>query len=317
MRFKSPLRYPGGKAKLADYVKSIFRANDLLDGTYAEPYAGGASVALTLLFEEYADRIYINDIDKAIYAFWHSVLYETEDMCRLVENTPLNSDEWRRQRRIYTTDGEQSLLKLGFATFYLNRTNRSGIIASGGMIGGLKQDGRWKLDARYNAQELVERIERIARYRDRISLSNLDAIDFMARAATQLPAKSLVYMDPPYFVKGRHRLYSNFYEEMDHADIAALLPIMPFRWLVSYDDAPAIRRLYKDHRRITYKLHYTAGPRQTGSEVMFFSDELVLPDEGPPNMKRKHVRPEFLVPSVVCRKRRRKLRLRHIRLGTR
>lgn len=69
MDYCSPLRYPGGKGKVADYFKQIFRDNSLYDGVYVEPYAGGASVALSLLFNEYVSKIIINDIDRSIFAF--------------------------------------------------------------------------------------------------------------------------------------------------------------------------------------------------------------------------------------------------------
>lgn len=279
MRYNSPLRYPGGKAKLASLVEAIFRANNLLDGVYAEPYAGGAGIALALLFEEYAARIYLNDIDPAVYAFWHAVLHDTDALCRLVRDTPATPREWERQKRIYTRAATEPRLALGFAAFFLNRTNRSGIIDSARMIGGRDQNGRWKLDARYNQPGLADRIARIARYRDRIHLSNLDASEFLIQTATRLPAKSLVYLDPPYYVKGQRRLYASYYQEEDHIKIAELLPALPFHWLVSYDNAPAIRRLYRDYRRVTYRLRYTAAERHQGTEVMFFSPNLVVPRE--------------------------------------
>jgi DNA adenine methylase len=277
MRYNSPLRYPGGKAKLADFVKGLFRANRLLDGAYAEPYAGGVAVGLALLFEEYASRIYINDIDPAVHAFWYAVLHQTEELCRLVRNTRPTPSEWARQRRIYVGGTSQSPLSLGFAAFFLNRTNRSGIIGSAGMIGGKRQRGRWKLDARYNGQELAERIARIARYENRIRLSNLDAVDFLKSLGAALPERTLVYLDPPYYVKGQQRLYANYYTPNDHAAIARLLPAMRFPWLVSYDDTPEIRRLYRGYRKSTYTLPYTAATRKHGAEIMFFSDDLVVP----------------------------------------
>jgi DNA adenine methylase len=282
LRHYSPLRYPGGKAKLSGFVKAIFRANNLLDGSYAEPYAGGAGVALTLLFEEYASRISINDLDPGVFAFWHSVLHDTENICRLVRNTRLTPAAWERQRRIYHDRPNQSRLALGFATFFLNRTNRSGIIASAGMIGGKSQQGIWKLDARYNHLELMSRIVKIAKYADRIALFNLDAMEFIARCATALPGRSLVYLDPPYYVKGQQRLYANYYGPEEHAAIPTYLSALPLPWIVSYDNAPEIRRLYREHRSLKYSLQYTAAARQEGAEVMFFSDDLHIPaDERP------------------------------------
>jgi DNA adenine methylase len=275
MRYKSPFRYPGGKAAVADFVKAVFRQNRLLDGVYAEPYAGGASVALALLFEEHASSVYINDVDPAIYAFWHSAINDTDELCRRIRDTRVSVAEWHRQRNILQTESECSV-DLGFAAFFLNRTNRSGIIASAGMIGGVNQAGNWKLDARYNAPELSERVARIGRYADRIHVSNLDAFVFLRDVASTFPRATLVYLDPPYYVKGRRRLYANYYQPGDHKAIADSLPKTRFHWLVSYDNVQDIRELYSRYRRVTYELRYTAAERQSGAEVMFFSPHLVV-----------------------------------------
>jgi DNA adenine methylase len=280
VRYKSPLRYPGGKAKLAPFIQLLFEQNKLSDGHYAEPYAGGASVALSLLYDEYARHIHINDFDRSIYAFWFAVLNQTEDISRLVRDARLSPREWRRQRAIQERKATADLLELGFSTFYLNRTNRSGIIASGGMIGGNGQVGPWKMDARFNRRELVDRIQRVATYRSRISLTSMDAIDFLAHSSTALPERSLTYLDPPYFVKGQQRLYANYYGSADHVELANLLEVYPHCWVVSYDYAPEILTLYQRYRCLVYDLRYTAAVRQHGSEVMFLSDQLQLPRRG-------------------------------------
>lgn len=277
MRYNSPLRYPGGKGKLAPAIQRLFEANALCDGHYAEPYAGGSSIALALLYEEYASHVHINDLDRSIYAFWKASLEETEQFCKLVRDTPLSVEEWKRQRGVQKAKSSASLLELGFSTFYLNRTSRSGIISSGGIIGGYSQSGKWGIAARYNGPELVSRIERLAQFRDRISVYNMDADDFLGEAAVRLPARSLVYLDPPYFVKGQQRLYASYYKADDHARIAAILVSCPFRWVVSYDAAPEIVRLYRGYRGLTYDLRYTAAGSYSGREAMFFSEDLTIP----------------------------------------
>jgi len=280
-RHHSPLRYPGGKGKLARFIQRLFEVNGLSDGHYAEPYAGGASVALSLLFAEYASHVHINDLDRSVYAFWHSVLNSTERLCRLIRDTPLTITEWRRQRAIQQSKTTRGLLSLGFSTFYLNRTNRSGIIAGAGVIGGNAQQGAWGMDARYNSADLIRRIEKVASYRDRVSLTNLDAEEFLALAAGTLPTRSLVYLDPPYFVKGQQRLYASYYREDDHARIAELLEACPWPWVVSYDSAPEILRLYRPYGRLQYSLRYTAAGSYSGREAMFFSPGLIVPHGNP------------------------------------
>ena len=274
-KFVSPLRYPGGKLKVVDYVKRLFEDNDLMDGTYIEPYAGGASVALTLLFSEYASNIKINDIDRSIYAFWHSVLNETEAFCRLVADTPVNMDEWHAQREVQQHKQEAELLELGFSTFFLNRTNRSGIL-SGGVIGGKEQTGNFKIDARYNKEDLIERIESIAEYADRIELTSMDAVELI-KSIKKPTDKTFCYLDPPYYVKGRD-LYLNYYNDDDHKAIAKAIKKYKGKWIISYDAVDFIRELYKQYRQKEYYLSYSAGNPAKGREIVVYSDGLVIPD---------------------------------------
>ena len=274
-KFVSPLRYPGGKLKVVDYVKRLFEVNDLMDGTYIEPYAGGASVALTLLFSEYASNIKINDIDRSIYAFWYSVLNETEAMCRLVADTPVNMEVWHAQREVQLHKQEAELLELGFSTFFLNRTNRSGIL-SGGVIGGKEQTGNFKIDARYNKEDLIERIESIAEYADRIELTSMDAVELI-KSIKKPTEKTFCYLDPPYYVKGRD-LYLNYYNDDDHKAIAKAIKKYKGKWIISYDAVDFIRELYKDYRQKEYYLSYSAGNPAKGREIVVYSDGLVIPD---------------------------------------
>lgn len=274
--FVSPLRYPGGKLKVVDYIKRLYEANNLYDGTYIEPYAGGASVALSLLFSEYAHTININDIDRSIFAFWHSVLNETEALCRLIRDTNVNMDVWQIQHEIQDRKNDVDLLELGFSTFFLNRTNRSGIL-SAGVIGGKNQTGNFKIDARYNKQNLIERIENIADYSDRIVLTNQDAVELLK--SIKRPSKNMLcYLDPPYYIKGRD-LYLNYYNDDNHRQIANVIKSYKGKWIISYDSVPFIKDLYNDYRQKEYYLNYSAGNPAKGLEVMIYSGNIIIPDE--------------------------------------
>jgi DNA adenine methylase len=272
-RHYSPLRYPGGKARLSQTLKDLIRGNRLLDGQYVEPFAGGAGAALSLLFGEFVSHIHINDVDASVHAFWSAVLTDTDSLCRLILDTRPSLAEWRRQRSIQTRRAEVDSLTLAFSTFFLNRTNRSGIIATGGVIGGLAQNGNYKLDARLNRSDLVRRIEQIASYRNRISLYRLDAIEMLDKVVKPLPMNTLVYLDPPYYVKGS-RLYANYYNDADHERLSLEVKGLEQHWLVSYDNVPAIRKLYTGYKRAVYGLRYSACSREMGAEIMFFSKSL-------------------------------------------
>lgn len=274
----TPLRYPGGKGKLAAYVKEIIRANKLFDGEYVEPYAGGAAIGLELLFQEYVSKIHINDLSQPVYSFWKSVLHDTEELCRLVKNTRLSVASWDRQKRIFANPRDHDYVQLGFATFFLNRTNRSGIL-NGGVIGGRDQTGPWKIDARYNADELIFRIESIAKMRRRIKLTRSDALALLRYGLPKWPKKTLIYLDPPYFDRGRE-LYYDYYKPDDHADLAEFIGAnMESRfWIVSYDSVAPIKKLYSGFRSVVYNVGYTARENRIGREVMFFSPKLLIPD---------------------------------------
>lgn len=284
--YVSPLRYPGGKMKVVDYIKRLFEVNDLMGGTYIEPYAGGASVALSLLFDKYAGKIKINDKDRSIYAFWYSVLNYTEELCRLISDTPVTMDVWQAQHELQKRKEDADLLELGFSTFFLNRTNRSGIL-NGGVIGGKEQVGNYKMDARYNKKDLIERIERIARYSDLIVLTSMDAVALLKRYKRTPATKTFCYMDPPYHVKGR-ALYLNYYNDDDHRTIAETIKKYKGKWIISYDAVDFIKDLYGDYRQKEYYLSYSAGNRSKGKEIMVYSEGLTLPDVEIVKLKKRN-----------------------------
>lgn len=275
-KFVSPLRYPGGKLKVVNYIKRLMEENDLCGGTYIEPYAGGANVALSLLLSKYAKRIKINDIDRSIYAFWHSALMETENLCRMIQDTDVTLETWERQHELQKNKMEVDLLELGFSTFFLNRTNRSGIL-NGGVIGGKAQTGKYKIDARYNKKDLIERIEVIAAQRNKIELTSMDAVAFLKRYKRSPAEKTLCYLDPPYYVKGKD-LYLNYYNDSDHQTIAETIMKYKGKWIISYDAVDFIKKLYKDYKQTEYYLSYSAGNPSKGRELMIYSDGLILPE---------------------------------------
>lgn len=270
----TPLRYPGGKARFAPLIAKLMHANGLAGGHYLEPYAGGAGVALELLFHGNASHIHINDFDPALYDFWVSVTRQPEAMLKLLHDTPVDMNQWYHWRSVLRGEIDVCQVERGFATLFMNRTNRSGVL-KGGVIGGLGQAGDYKLDARFKKDVLATRIEKIAKYAASISVYNEDAWALLKRCRDFLPCKSLIYLDPPYYVKGQG-LYRNFYEHEDHAVIAKLLNSSRFsrHWVVSYDNVTEIQQMYRMSHAYTYGLNYTAQRRYVGSEVMFFSKRL-------------------------------------------
>ena len=271
--YHTPLRYPGGKAKFAPKIKSIIENNDL-HGHYVEPYAGGAGVALDLLFNGVCTDIHINDLDLAIYHFWKSITEETEDFIRLVSKTDVTIEEWHKQKEILKQD-DISPIERGFAAFFLNRTNRSGIL-KGGVIGGLQQLGNYKLDCRFNKEALIKRIQKIGSLNNKIHVYNQDTEKWLLEIDNLIPSNSLIYLDPPYYEKGQG-LYRNFYNHQDHKSIKEKLIKVKTPWVVSYDNNQNIRDIYQQYRQEEYILNYSASKKMKATEVIIYSDSIKLP----------------------------------------
>ena len=266
----SPLRYPGGKAALYAMTEQLLRENRLRKRTYAEPFAGGAGLALRLLYEGVVRRIVLNDLDPGIFSFWNCVLKDHERFLDAMRSTPVTVDEWLFQRDLHRAAVEPSF-ELGFATFFLNRTNRSGVV-KGGVIGGLNQEGAYKIGCRYNVNDLTEKILRIARYRDDIELTRLDGEVFLKEMDKR--DKVLFFVDPPYYLKGSG-LYTNFYVAADHQRLARTIHDLDNPWILTYDNTPEITGLYTHHRQHTFDLNYSAGIKRVGTELMVTSPDFV------------------------------------------
>ncbi len=271
----SPLRYPGGKAKLAPLMEILIKRTNRVGGTYIEPFAGGAAIALELLEKGIVNEIVINDYDKRIYSFWKAIFKETDRFLERIYDVPLTISEWKRQREIINSKCNRYSFELGFATFYMNRTNVSGII-KGGVIGGYAQDSKWNMDARFNRVSLIKRIYNISSKKDSIHVYNKDVSSFI-KNYLKYYSDSFIYFDPPYYSKGR-QLYLNFFSLEDHIRIAELVRnIKSCDWVITYDDTPEIMKIYRDYICKKIDLKYSAGRKRKASEIIIFKNETMIP----------------------------------------
>lgn len=272
----SPLRYPGGKYKLYDYIAETVKANGCT--TYIEPFCGGAALAIELLLKKVVKRIIINDYDYTIYCFWNSILNNTDAFIHKIETTNVTIDEWNYQKEIRENAEYYGELELGFSTFFLNRTNRSGIIDKAGPIGGKNQDGNYLIDCRFNKTTLIKQIKRIAAHKSDIKLYNMEALDFIDEVILKTK-KSFIFFDPPYYGKGPG-LYTNFYSHGDHVNLSnhIINKLKNRKWIVTYDNVNAIKSMYGRVDDIEFELQYTLQSKKAGSEVMFFAKSVQRPE---------------------------------------
>jgi DNA adenine methylase len=267
------MRYPGGKACLFRLTARLLQANQMERSSYIEPYAGGAGLALALLMNAHVHELHLNDVDPLIAAFWRAVLNQPAEFAELIRSEPVDVEAWRRHRAVCLDPIGRDDLELGFAAFFLNRTNRSGVIKGGGVIGGLNQSGAYKIDCRFNREDLAARVLRIAKYRSRIHLYQMDALPFLKMIDANTVPNALFCIDPPYFHKGSS-LYTSFYRPDDHAAVANVVRKLNHAWMLTYDMAPEIRALYQGLPHYGFSVSYSVQQKRVATELLVLSPGL-------------------------------------------
>lgn len=274
----SPLRYPGGKSTLSKFIQDLVEKSSLRGAVYYELYAGGAGAGLKLLYNSTFDRIVLNDADLHIYAFWKSILERNSEFIKKINNTDVNIDNWHKQKEIYINPESYNYLDIGFSTFFLNRCNRSGILHKAGPIGGIQQQGKYLIDARFNKPNLIQRIEKIGKWKEKISIYQREAVNFLIDIFEQNHNENkFIFLDPPYYDQGEN-LYLNYYDHEDHERLASLLKLNRNQdWFLSYDNKNEIIELYSELRKSTYSTRYSLQDKKKASEILIFSDSLDIP----------------------------------------
>lgn len=264
----SPLRYPGGKSKIYEKVKNLIIANGFENRVYVEPFAGGFGIGIGLLCENIVPSVVLNDFDAHIYNFWYSVLNDTDSLLRLITDTPITIAEREKQKQNYK-DSDVDTLTDGFATLFLNRVNFSGVL-KGGPIGGLDQSGIYKVDCRFNKEEICHRIEAIAQLKSKIKLYNKDASYLIRMNLMKMKAPMFLNIDPPYVIKGS-QLYTNFFTEGDHLNLQRVIVKHLdnyYPWIITYDDCSLVRDLYGRFHMQEYGISHNAGGTVQGKEIV-------------------------------------------------
>ena len=274
----TPLRYPGGKTQLSKFVQHTIEINHMVSPIYCEPFCGGAGVAVDLLLGRKVDSIILNDFDICIYSVWNAILNDTDHLLQRIHDTPINMDVWHAQRRIYEElkVADEYSIELAFATFFLNRTNMSGII-TGGPIGGLMQKGTYKLDCRYNKESLKKKILDIAAAHEHIQLYHMDAADLIRTILVhQDPERLFVFFDPPYYQQGKN-LYKNAFNHDGHVALSdAIREMNAFKWILTYDNHQRIQEIYQDMFPMWYSLRYAANKKRHEQELFLHGPEITV-----------------------------------------
>jgi DNA adenine methylase len=242
----SPLRYPGSKRRLASYIAETLRLNGLKPKLFVEPFAGGASVGLVLLNNGFVERLALGERDPLVASFWKVVFNDSEWLINEINNARITVRNWRRFREgRFHSDRERAL-----ACLFLNRTSFSGILAhSAGPIGGYEQRSEYKIDCRFAPDTIARRIRQAAALTDKVEFVRQADWKQTLKFVNSLDYKSnevFIYLDPPFFQRA-DRLYRFYFSPEDHRDLREVTRRLRQKWLLSYDPADTILKLYADH----------------------------------------------------------------------
>lgn len=231
---RSPFRYPGGKTWLVPYVRAWLASLKRRPVELVEPFAGGGIVGLSALFDDAVDRTTLVELDPDVGAVW-SVIAEGEgpQLAERIEafDVTLENVQAILNRR------PKSTLDRAFACIVRNRMQRGGIMAPGASLMKAGENGRG-LASRWYPATLKRRLLDLHERRSRLTFVPGDGLAFLQQIADREDVAC--FIDPPYTVAGR-RLYSH--SELDHEALFAAAAKLRGPFLMTYDDAPAVRDL--------------------------------------------------------------------------
>ncbi|NYF40932.1 DNA adenine methylase [Streptosporangium sandarakinum] len=275
----SPLRYPGAKRQLVPVIEELIAANIPPPRLLVEPFCGGATATLRLLGSGAVEHGVLADVDPLVASFWKTAAFDARWLIDAMRELSITVEEWDRWRAAAPRTRRDRALKC----LFLNRTTFSGILhGRAGPIGGRTQASAYKIDCRFGIEGLTRRINGVADLAATGRLLDVWQCDWRS-ALARIPKKFgalddsevVVYLDPPYVEKAPW-LYEWSFESTEHAKLAATLRSdLPYRWLLSYDDTPTVRKLYDgadNHTTLHVSYRYTAA----GSEKRTVKDELLV-----------------------------------------
>lgn len=277
-RPNNPLRYPGAKGKLVDYVAVVLEENLLAGCTIHEPFGGSAAVSLDLLSRGFATKAIIVERDPLVFSFWRMVFEDADRLCQDIEELAVNMGTWHALDHLRMIDRPtQSILpSLALAGLFYNRTNYSGIVGAG-PIGGQSQTSDYKIDCRFNKAAVVASIRWYSELKGRVEVVFDDAMMYLRRNQESLESGfHFVYLDPPYYGHGK-KYYRYHYGHGQHAELARFLVRRKFPWLLSYDDHPVIREMYGKLDRYVIYMDYSARTSRRAKELLV--SNLVIPPQ--------------------------------------
>lgn len=272
----TPLRYPGGKGVLKYFLANSVLNNNLKGGVIVEPFCGGSGATIPLLKSGIIEELWMNDASPLISSFWESLFFNTNELVKLIKETPVCMKTWNACKEVVDSPYKHDTLKLGFSSFFLNRTNRSGLLM-GGPIGGKNQSGPYLMQCRFNKEKLISRVLSVASLRDKVKIDNIDGVDFLKKTESMVDS-SLVFIDPPY-VKQGYNIYRKYsFKKHDHVRLSEYIQRSKWKWIITYDDHQLVKDLYSGDAVQSMRIDYFSKKEKSNNEIIFAAQSCILPN---------------------------------------
>jgi len=274
----SPLRYPGSKKRLVLYLCEIIKYNKLNPDVLIEPFAGGGNIALHFLLNQIVNKAIIADKDKLIYSFWNVLFSNPDYLIDFIKKVKVNLNNFYRYKEMARNFENYEEEKLAEACIYLNRTSFSGIMTDiVGPLGGKNQQSQYKIDCRFNKKTLIEKMKYISSLSRNVIVLSFDWKDTIKYAQDWVRNKKRLdrlffYFDPPFFNKAND-LYRCYFNKEEHKQLYEEIICLNYDWVLSYDNAPEIRRLYSNDKYITMHMEV---PYSINSHAKRIEKELII-----------------------------------------
>src|SRR3990167_6998031 len=280
MHFYSPLRYPGSKRKLCNYLDKILAKNNYSPQVLIEPFVGGGSVFINFLLRHKEGKVVIEDKDELIYNFWKTLFDEPSYLIRFVKKVRVDLKTFDRYRHVSSHTDKFSRKKLAEACLFLNRTSFSGILNnSAGPIGGREQKSIYKIDCRFGRENLIKKIKSISAFKNRVVVLPYnweETLKYVAGEDKYKNARLLYYFDPPFYKKAA-QLYRYHFDNVSHKNLRDRLMKLKQAWILSYDRAQEIQNLYSAFTRINVSMPYSINSPAKRLEKELIITPLKLP----------------------------------------
>ena len=242
---RSPLRYPGGKSRVAKLLCQYIPPHT----EYREPFVGGGAI---FFYKPKVEKNWINDLHPGLYALWRTLrdhFPEFADLCKAQDTTDLRAtfDYWINRFDLMKAEGNAQLVERAVQYYFINRT-----VWTGRVVFDPARRSRLYFSNPEGWGKLEKKLRHLRACAEKLRGVRITCKPFEKCLGGATP-ETFIYADPPYYRDSldtpTSRLYEGHFAIEQHESLRDLLANCPARVMISYDDRPEVRRLYSDRKK--------------------------------------------------------------------